>query len=120
MPTKKTKETIVEIEPKENVVEIATPGLITPVKYFYATADFEIPKLDIHVKAGEQFNLPHGWIRDPQHEEFLLASKRKNAGIGEGVGMAFTYLGEVVNPTEKELALRERRVHTAVLPLEER
>lgn len=89
----------------------------TTPKAYYATADFELAKLDINVKAGDQFTPPQGWQRDRKEEELLLASKAKR---GEGVGIVFTYLGEVVNPSEKEPSLRERRVHTAVLPLEER
>ncbi len=86
-------------------------------KKLYATADFDIPSLDLYVKAGDEFVLPAGWKQDKQQEEFLNASKVKQ---GKSVGIVFSYLGAVVNPGEKNLELRERRTHTTVLPLEVR
>ena len=86
---------------------------------YYAFADFEIEKQNIKVKAGDRFTPPQGWERNKNQEEFLLASKQKNSG-GSSVGVCFSYLGEVVNPGEKNIELRERRVHNAVLPLEVR
>lgn len=85
----------------------------------YAYADFEIKKLNIKVAAGEVFTPPHGWERDLDAEETLKTEKLKQ-GASVRVGMIFNYLGEVVNPGEKNPDLRERRTHTAVLPLEVR
>lgn len=96
-----------------------TPNAVSPSHEvaLYATADFEIKSLGIVVKEGELFVPPHGWERNQNQQEFLLASKAKQ---GTPVGMAFSYQGEVVNPGEKTPELRERRVHTAILPLIER
>lgn len=101
----------------EAVERVATK---TPIKSLYAKAlyayaDFKIG--DMEVKAGEKFTPPHGWQRAPQMDELLSASKIKQ---GAQVGIAFSYQGEVINPGEKNPDLRERRQHTAVLPLEER
>lgn len=89
-------------------------------KGLYAYADFEVRIGDASeaVKKGDRFDVPHGWRRDLAAEELMQASRRKR-GAGTA-GMIFVYEGKIVNPNEKNPALRERQVHTAVLPLEER
>lgn len=90
-------------------------------KVFRAYADFEFrigSQPPVEVKAGEIFTPPHGWTRNLAQEELLLTSKRKNDNNPQ-IGVVFTYLGDFVNPHEKVIELRERRVHNAILPLEE-
>lgn len=89
--------------------------LETAQKALYAYADFEVR--GVTFKAGERFVPAPGWTRDLRMDELLSGSKVKNK---KHVGMAFSYQGVVVNPGEKNPDLRERRVYTAVLPLEER
>lgn len=84
-------------------------------KSLYATADFEVQGVTIH--AGEKFVPPLGWKRDDKYRELLMASRVKQ---GQPVGIVFSYEGDVINPGEKNPALRERRTHNAVLPLIER
>jgi len=118
MTTKTKKAMEVEIEnTPDTEPERKVFKSLAAKKTLYATADFEIEKLGISVKAGEEFIPPADWKRNLSQEEFILASKKKN---GDQSGMAFDYLGEVVNPQERNKELQERRVHTAVLPLEER
>lgn len=85
-------------------------------KAYYAYADFKVG--DDEYKAGDVFVAPKSWTRNLAQEELLLASKKKNSE--KQSGLVFTYLGEVINPHEKNPELRERRVHNAILPLEER
>jgi hypothetical protein len=118
MPTKKESVKEEEVEQVNEVKAAPAPTVKKGEKYF-AFSGFEIEKLNIKVKAGEQFTPPQGWERNLGQEEFLLASKQKNSG-GSSVGVCFSYQGEVVNPGEKNPDLRERRIHTAVLPLEVR
>lgn len=85
----------------------------------YAYDDFEIRVGDdkCDFKKGERFTAPLGWERSPEMDVYLHSSKQKS---DSQVGLAFQYLGKVLNPNEKNPDLRERQVHTAVLPLEER
>jgi hypothetical protein len=73
---------------------------------------------EIEVQAGDVFTPPAGWTREPQHEEFMKANKEKQ-GRPVDPGVVFTYQGEIVNPGEKNPALRERREHRVILPLKE-
>jgi hypothetical protein len=86
--------------------------------YAYADFEYRIGADVVQVKAGEKFTPPPTWKRDAAGQELLLTSKEKNAG--GNVGIVFSYLGEYINPNEKNIELRERRVHNAILPLEER
>ena len=100
---------------KEDALDLpqdAAPG-------YYAREDFEIKigDLPFAFKKGERFDVPLGWRRDPAAEELLQGSRRKNT---QQTGLVFVYEGKIINPEEKNLALRERQVHAAVLPLEER
>lgn len=119
MTPNKPKATVKEQTDETKAAVKAAPDTLPTEKALYAYADFEIEKLGLKVKAGEQFVPAAGWVRDVTQETFLMGSKQKNAG-GSQVGVVFTYQGEVVNPQERNPDLRERRTHTAVLPLEER
>lgn len=116
MPTKKKLPELLEDEseleaPQARVHVASKPAPLA----LYAYADFEVQ--GVQFKEGEKFSPPLGWQRAPQMDELLSASKVKQ---GSTAGIAFSYQGEIINPGEKEPSLRERRQHTAVLPLEER
>lgn len=97
---------------------IATPPLKSN-SGLYAYQDFEVKVGEdvIAFAKGAKFEPPYGWKRDTAQEELLHASRKKQ---GDRTGMVFVYEGKVINPDEKNLSLRERQVHTVVLPLEER
>ena len=109
-----------KIEPKEIEKAVAigqAPAETGDALYAYADFELRLGADVIPVSEGDVFTPPMNWKRNPEQEDLLLAAKKKNGGP---VGLVFTYLGEFVNPNEKNLALRERRVHNVILPLEER
>ena len=113
----KARKMVMETETEdEAVMAITVPGTLV------ATSDFEYsphpgaPAITVH--AGDTFTPPDGWVRDVTHEEILIAAKSKHGKAYEP-GVVFNYQGVVVNPREKNIALRERREHRAILPLKE-
>ena len=108
-----------KLEAKEikEAVEVGQVKAPTGELVAYADFDYKLGFDTITVRAGEVFNPPANWKRNLEQEELLLASQKKNDAQ---VGIVFTYLGDFVNPGEKNQALRERRVHNAILPLEVR
>lgn len=84
-------------------------------KALYAYAEYEVQGRLFSI--GEKFTPPYDWKRNLAQEELLLATKQKS---GAQVGVVFSYPGEIINPSEKNPELRERRIHNVILPLEER
>lgn len=113
MPRKAKEEEVLEQEaPRAQAGETSPQGL-------YAYDDFELRIGDdvFSFKKGDRFTAPLGWERSPEMDVYLHSSKQKS---DSRTGLAFQYQGKVLNPNEKNPDLRERQVHTAVLPLEER
>ena len=122
MPTKRTK-TIEENEPTLSTTDTEMVSVpYAPRGALVATSDFEYspypgaPTSTVH--AGDTFTPPDGWVRDVTYEEILIAAKSKHGKAYEP-GAVFNYQGVVINPSEKNPALRERREHRAILPLKE-
>lgn len=111
MAPRKKSEEVLDSEGVEQPITAEPTG-------FYATKDFEIASLGIRVQAGERFQVPAEWQRDVAAEELCKVEKQK--GGNSFAGMIFNYQGEVINPNERNQALRERRTHTVLLPLEMR
>lgn len=107
--------------------EKATAGpvesVMEPTGLLYAVSDFEYKPYPganpVTVFAGEVFTPPPGWTRNLSAEERLHAEKGKQ-GRELAPAVIFDYEGEIINPHEKNPELRERRAHTAILPLQER
>lgn len=122
MPTKRIlKKEELESQPETLTDEGYTREVVALT--LYAVSDFEYKPYPtanpIQVFAGNVFVPPANWKRDTGYEEMQKASKQKQ-GQALAPAIVFVYEGEVVNPQEREPSLRERRVHRAILPLEER